>query len=93
MPKLTAGCFSSPEMQGYLRARGVRHVVLCGLTTVGAILGSARLGADLDFHVVVPRQGVMDDDPELNAFLLDRVLPRFVDVVSVADVEGLFQGS
>ena len=91
VPKLTAGCFSSSELQGYLRARGVRHVVLCGLTTAGAILGSARLGADLDFHVVVPREGVMDDDPEVNDFLLDRVLPRFVDLVSLADVEGLFR--
>lgn len=34
----------------------------------------------------------MDDDPEVNGFLLDRVLPRFVDVVSLADVEGLFEG-
>jgi nicotinamidase-related amidase len=91
IPKLTAGCFSSSELQGYLRARGVRHVVLCGLTTAGAILGSARLGADLDFHVIVPREAVMDDEQEVNDFLLERVLPRFVDVVGVEDVEGLFQ--
>lgn len=91
VPKITAGCFSSSELQGYLRARGVRHVVLCGLTTAGAILGSARLGADLDFHVVVPREGVMDDDPEVNDFLLDKVLPKFVDVVPIADVERLFK--
>jgi len=37
-------------------------VVLCGLTTVGSLLGSARLGADLDFHIVVPREGITDDD-------------------------------
>jgi nicotinamidase-related amidase len=93
IPKITAGCFSSSELQGYFRARGIRHVVLCGLTTAGAILGSARLGADLDFHIIVPREAVMDDDPEVNDFLLDKVLPRFVDVVGVANVEALFRTS
>lgn len=88
--KITAGCFSSSDLQGYLRARGIRHVILCGLTTAGAILGSARLGADLDFHIIVPREAVMDDDLEVNDFLLDRVLPRCVDVVGVEDVKALF---
>lgn len=88
--KITAGCFSSSELQGYLRARGIQHVVLCGLTTAGAILGSARLGADLDFHVIVPKGCVMDDDLEVNEFFLNKILPRFVDVVDTEDVEALF---
>lgn len=91
IPKLSAGCFSSSELLGYLRARGIRHVVLCGLTTAGAVLGSARLGADLDFHIIVAREGVMDDDKETNDFLLNKVLPRFVDVVPVSAVESLFK--
>ena len=91
LPKITAGCFGSSELQQYLRARDIRHVVLCGLTTSGAILGSARAGADLDLHMIVPRECVMDDDQEANDFLLNRVLPRQVDVVSVEDVKELFQ--
>jgi nicotinamidase-related amidase len=91
VPKLTAGCFSSSELQGYFRAREIKHVVLCGLTTAGAILRSARLRADLDFHVTVPRQAMMDDDPEVNDFLLEKVLPRLVDVVDLADVENVFE--
>jgi nicotinamidase-related amidase len=89
--KIQAGCFSSSELLQYLRARDIKHVVLCGLTTVGSVLGSARLGADLDFHIVVPREGVMDDDVEVSEFLLDRVLPKFVDVVEIGDVEELFK--
>jgi nicotinamidase-related amidase len=91
IPKLSAGSFSSSELLGYFRARGIRHIVLCGLTTAGAVLGSARLGADLDFHIIVPREGVMDDDKETNDSLLNKVLPRFVDVVSVSDVKSLFK--
>lgn len=87
LPKFQTSSFGSSDLLGYLRARGIRHVVLCGLTTVGAILGSARQGADLDYHVVIPRGGVMDDDDEVHEFILDRILPRFVDVVDLKDVQ------
>lgn len=88
--KVQTSSFGSSDLLGYLRARGIRHIILCGLTTVGAILGSARQGADLDFHIVIPRSGVMDDEDEVNEFVLERVLPKFVDVVNTDDVRGLF---
>lgn len=66
-------------------------MVLCGLTTMGSVLGTARLGADLDFHIVIPREGAMDDDKDINEVLLERVLPKFVDVVDLEDVRGLFE--
>jgi len=91
IPKLTASCFGSSELVQYLRARGVKHIMLCGLTTVGAILGTARAGADLDFHMIVPREGTMDDERDVNDFILEKVLPKFVDVVGVEDVKGLFR--
>ncbi|KAJ5113991.1 hypothetical protein N7456_002525 [Penicillium angulare] len=90
LPKFQTSSFGSSDLLGYLRARGVRHVVLCGLTTMGAILGGARQGADLDYHIVIPRQAVMDDEEDVNSFLLERVLPKFVDVVDVDDVKKLF---
>ncbi|KAJ5611629.1 hypothetical protein N7528_008734 [Penicillium herquei] len=90
LPKFQTSSFGSSDLLGYLRARGVRHVVLCGLTTMGAILGGARHGADLDYHIVILRQAVIDDEEEVNGFLLERVLPKFVDVVDVDDVKRLF---
>jgi hypothetical protein len=42
--------------------------VLCGLTTNGSMLGSAGLGADLDFHNGVPRESVMEGEEDVNAF-------------------------
>jgi nicotinamidase-related amidase len=90
LQKLQPGCFSSSDLLAYFRARGIKHVVLCGLTTMGSVLGTARLGSDLDFHIIVPREGVMDDDEDVNEFLLQRVLPKFVDIVGVEDVVKLF---
>ena len=56
---------------------------MCGLTTMGSILGSAKLGADLEFHISIVREGPMDDDPAVNDFLLNGLLPNFVDVVEL----------
>lgn len=42
--------------------------MLCGLTTNGSMLGSAGLGADLDFHNGVPQESVMDGEEDVNAF-------------------------
>jgi nicotinamidase-related amidase len=92
LSKIQTSCFGSSDLLAYLRARGIKHVVLVGLTTMGSILGSSRQGADLDFHVVVPKEGVMDDDNEVNEFLMKKVLPKFVDVVDMEDVLALGQG-
>lgn len=64
--------FSSSDLIAYFRARNIRHTVLCGLTTAGSILGSARHGADLDYHIIIPRQAGMGDDREVHEFILDR---------------------
>lgn len=84
--KLQPNCFGSSDLLAYLRARGIRHVVLVGLTTMGSILGSARAGADLDFHICCVEEGIMDDDPEVHKFLMTKVLPKFVDIVGLEDV-------
>lgn len=89
--KLAPNCFASSDLLAYLRARGIRHIVLVGLTTMGSVLGSARGGADLDFHVIVPREGVREDvgNEEVHEVLMGKVLPKFVDVVGLDDVLAL----
>lgn len=84
--KLQPNCFGSSDLLSYLRARGIRHIVLVGLTTMGSILGSARGGADLDFHIICVEEGIIDDDPEVHNFLMKKVLPKFVDVVDLQDI-------
>ena len=89
--KTRVGSFSDSVLLGYLRARDVRHVVLCGLTTEGAVLSSVRGGADLDFHVVIVREGCWSAEEEegVHGFVLGRLVGRFADVVGVGDVLGL----
>ncbi|KAF2801523.1 Isochorismatase hydrolase [Mytilinidion resinicola] len=87
--KLQPNCFASSDLLKYLHARGIRHVILVGLTTMGSILGSARGGADLDFHIICPREAIIDDDAEVDEFLMTKVLPKFIDVVQMEDVLAL----
>ncbi|KAI1044105.1 hypothetical protein LB505_010561 [Fusarium chuoi] len=87
--KLQPNCFGSSDLLAYLRARGIRHVVLVGLTTMGSILSSARAGAELDFHVICVEDGIIDDDPEVHEFIMKRILPKFIDVVTTKDIVNL----
>ena len=87
--KTRVGSFSDSTLLGYLRARNVKHVVLVGLTTEGAVLSSVRGAADLDLHVVVVKEGCWSGEEGLQDFVLGRLVERFADVVGVGDVLGL----
>jgi hypothetical protein len=52
------------------------------------VLSSVRGGADLDFHVIAPKDGSWRE-PKLHDFTMDNLLDRFSDVVKVEDVLGL----
>jgi nicotinamidase-related amidase len=89
--KLAPNCFASSDLLAYLRARGIKHVVLVGLTTMGSVLGSARAGADLDFHIICPREGIREDvgNEEIDELIMTKLLPKFVDVVKSEDILAL----
>lgn len=53
------------------------------------MLIAIRGGADVDYHIICPREGIIDDDPEVDEFLMTKVLPKFVDVVGIEDVLSL----
>jgi nicotinamidase-related amidase len=91
LAKIQPNCFATSDLLSYLKAREIRHVVLVGLTTRGSILGSARGGADLDFHIIAPREGIIEDvgEEDVDEFLMTKVLPKFIDVVHLDDILNL----
>ncbi|KAJ9610542.1 hypothetical protein H2200_005319 [Cladophialophora chaetospira] len=89
LTKQAPSCFISSSLLKILGARDIKHVVLVGLTTEGSVLSSVRHGSDLDFHIIVPREGVWCDDTGLGETVLTQLVPRFADVCDVADVENL----
>jgi len=89
LTKQAPSCFISSSLLKILGARDIKHVVLIGLTTEGSVLSSVRHGSDLDFHIIVPREGVWCDDVGLGETVLTQLVPRFADVCDMAEVENL----
>jgi nicotinamidase-related amidase len=83
--KRRVSAFAGSDLDMILRSSEVDELVLCGISTSGVVLSSLRQAADLDYRLVVLRDGCADGDPEVHRVLLDKVFPRQADVVTVDD--------
>ena len=82
--KRRISAFSGSDLELVLRARGITHLVLCGIATSGVVLSTLREAADKDYELTVLADGCVDSDEEVQRVLLSKVFPRQADVVSVA---------
>ncbi|MGR6320546.1 cysteine hydrolase [Micromonospora soli] len=85
--KSRVGAFSTTDLGEQLRERGVDTLVLAGFSTSGVVLSTVRDAADRDYRVVVLADGCADPDPEVHAFLVDRIFPVQATIATVADLE------
>lgn len=70
--RLRPSAMQDSDLPAYLRARDIRHIIICGLTTAGTVLGTARQASDNDYHVILPDEANWDDEEEVHRFLFDR---------------------
>jgi nicotinamidase-related amidase len=61
-----------------------RYPDAAGIATSGVVLSTLRQAADLDYELVVLRDGCVDSDEEVHRILCDKVFPRQAEVVDVA---------
>jgi nicotinamidase-related amidase len=83
--KHRTGAFSSTELDQLLRATGVSHLVLAGVSTSGVVLSTVRAGADNDYRLTVLSDCCADRDKEVHDVLMTKVFRRQADVVSSTD--------
>jgi nicotinamidase-related amidase len=83
--KTRVGPFGTTDLHEQLAARGVDTLVLAGISTSGVVLSTVRDGSDRDFRILVLADATADPDPEVHAFLLERILPRQAEMISVSD--------
>ena len=81
--KRRVSAFAGSDLDMILRSSEVDELVLCGISTSGVVLSTLRQAADLDYQLVVLRDGCADTDPEVHRVLLDKVFPRQADVMTV----------
>jgi nicotinamidase-related amidase len=91
--KRRVGAFSGSDLDTILRARGITHIVLSGISTSGVVLSTLRLAADMDYRITVLSDGVVDNDEELHNVLVTKLFPRQAEVVSIADWIGSLQAA
>jgi len=91
--KVRVGAFSTTDLDARLRDRGIDTLILSGISSSGVVLSTVRDASDRDYRVLVLADATADPDPEVHAFLTERIFPRQADVIAVADLEGLLRRS
>ncbi|KAI0379268.1 putative hydrolase protein [Hypomontagnella monticulosa] len=66
----------------------VQHLIMCGITTSGPVLGTATHATDLDFVVTVVEDAYWDPDEQVHRALLDKVLPVLAWVSTAEEAVG-----
>jgi nicotinamidase-related amidase len=80
--KRRVSAFSGSDLEVILRARGIRHLVLAGISTSGVVLSTVREAADKDYRLTVLSDLCADSDPEVHSVLINKVFPRQADVMT-----------
>jgi nicotinamidase-related amidase len=77
--------FTGSDLEVILRAQGIRHIVLTGISTGGVVLSTVREAADKDYRITVLSDGCVDGDLEVHRVLITKVFPRQADVMTVEE--------
>lgn len=82
--KRRVSALAHTDLQALLSALEVGTLVLCGLSTSGAVLSTLRQAADADYRIVVLSDACADGDAEVHALLNAKVFPSQATVMTVA---------
>ena len=87
--KVRVGAFSTTDLDAQLRERGIDTLILAGISTSGVVLSTVRDASDRDYRVLVLADATADPEPDVHAFLTERIFPRQAEVITVADFDEL----
>lgn len=91
--KTRVGAFSTTDLDQQLRGRGVDTVILAGISTSGVVLSTVRDASDRDYRVLVLADATADREPDVHAFLIERIFPRQAEVITTAQLADLLSAS
>jgi nicotinamidase-related amidase len=87
--KTRVGPFAGTGLDERLRTAGVDTLLLAGISTSGAVLSAVRDAHDRDYRLIVVSDLCADPEPDVHAFLLERILSRQAELVTSAELSGL----
>ncbi|KAF4452169.1 isochorismatase hydrolase [Fusarium austroafricanum] len=83
----------SPGLLEYLKEKGIKSLVLTGLSTSGCVLRTAVTATDAEFATTVISDACADGDQELHKAILDKIIPSRGHVKSSAEFQKDFEES
>ncbi len=80
------GAFYGTELELQLRRRGIKTIVLGGVSTNFGVESTARQGWELGFDIVAVEEICASRSAEMHAFAIGQIFPRLGRVVTSADL-------
>lgn len=91
--KRRISAFAGSDLDVILSAKGIKHLVLCGISTSGVVLSTTRLAADKDYQLTILSDLCLDSDEEVHRVLTEKILPRQAEVITAETwLKGLKSG-
>ncbi len=89
LTKQRVGPFSTTNLDEMLKEKGIKTLVLMGISTSGCVLSTVRWAADIDYKPVVLTDCCADRDEEVQRVLMEKVFPFLGQVTVVKSEEFL----
>ncbi len=77
--------FAGSDLEVVLRAQGIEHIVLAGISTSGVVLSTLREAADKDYEVTVLSDCCFDRDEEVHRVLTEKVFAMQSNVLKLKE--------
>jgi nicotinamidase-related amidase len=84
--KTRVGAFSTTDLDARLREHNIDTVILTGISTSGVVLSTVRDASDRDYRVLVLADATADREPDVHAFLIERIFPRQAEIITTAQL-------
>ena len=92
VPKKRWSSFFQTNLELQLQVRGIDTIVIAGGSTDVGIACTVFAARDMDFGIVVVRDGCYSSRGNNNEFFMDRVFPRMARVMTVDEAVKLMIG-
>ena len=86
--KRRISAFTGSDLEVVLRAKGIQHLILTGISTSGVVLSTTREAADKDYRLTILADCCADGDEEVHRVLTTKVFPRQAEVIGVEEWMG-----
>lgn len=91
VPKHRYSAFSGTDLDMLLRSRGIRTIIVTGVSTNACVESTLRAGFELEYYICVPPDCVGSWDRTLHDATLANVNHRFGVTVPSTDIQALWE--